>query len=100
VLVIRNKEVAIMSTFANRPHLTTRNADDFGPVTPPDVPRIEERANQFTKWIKSGVVREKASAALKYADKHPRQMMVGALALGMLVGALRRGRGRHAGNGF
>jgi hypothetical protein len=92
-----------MSTYGNRPHLTTRHSDELGPVTPPDVPRIEERSrtgNQLANWIKSEAVREKASAALKYAEKHPRQMMIGALALGMMVGALRRGRGQRAGNGF
>jgi hypothetical protein len=86
-----------MSTYGgNRPILTAHHSDDINPVTPPDVPFMEERSrsgNQLVRWFKSEAVRDKATAALKYAERHPRQMMVATLALGLMVGALRRSRG-------
>ena len=92
-----------MSVYSgNRPSWPSRPAEELSAVNPPDVPFTEERvgpAHQFARWLKSDKVRDKANAALKYAEKHPRQMMVASLALGLMVGALRRKGMRHAGNG-
>jgi len=86
-----------MSTYRDFPNTAADRLQEYETMRPTDA-ILDEPAKTAKKWMSNEVLREKATKALKYAEKHPQRVMLASLALGLMVGALNRGR--RAKNGF
>jgi TPP-dependent pyruvate/acetoin dehydrogenase alpha subunit len=86
-----------MSTYRDFPSTASDRLQEYETMRPTDA-LLEEPVRTAKKWLNSAELRDKASRALKYAEKHPQRVMLASLALGLMMGALRRGR--RARNGF
>ena len=86
-----------MSTYRDFPNTASDRLQEYETMRPADA-LLEEPARTARKWLENVNLRDKAAKAFKYAEKHPQRVMLGALALGLMMGALKRGR--RAKNGF
>lgn len=88
-----------MSTYKDFPNTASDRLQEYETMRPADA-LLEEPIKTAKSWLENANLRDKASRALKYAEKHPQRVMLASLALGLMMGALkRRGRVKN-GNGF
>jgi hypothetical protein len=87
-----------MSTYRDFPNTASDRLQEFESMKPTDT-FLDDPTKAAKKWMNSANLRDKATKALKYAEKHPQRVMLASLALGLMMGALRRGRVK-TGNGF
>jgi hypothetical protein len=87
-----------MSTYRDFPNTASERLQEYESMKPTDA-FLDDPTKTAKKWLNSEVLRDKATKALKYAEKHPQRVMLASLALGLMMGALRRGRVKN-GNGF
>jgi len=84
-----------MSTYRDFPRTDDDRLQEYETMKPTDT-FLEEPIKTANRWLKSDMLKDKASKALKYAEKHPQRVMLASLALGLMMGALRRGRVKNA----
>lgn len=87
-----------MSTYRDFPNTASDRLQEYESMKPTDT-FLHDPTKAAKKWLNSTALRDKATKALKYAEKHPQRVMLASLALGLMMGALRRGRVKN-GNGF
>ena len=84
-----------MSTYRDFPRTDEDRLQEYETMKPADT-FLDEPVKTVNRWLNSDMLKDKASKALKYAEKHPQRVMLASLALGLMMGALRRGRVKNA----